>query len=70
MAYLNSKLNENNWTYSLAEVTIGTLLAKGSQKWSRLCDATNSLNSTAVQPQQVNGGSKFVLLLLRFGWRT
>ena len=36
MAHLNSKLNENHWTYSLAEITIGKLLARGSQKWSCL----------------------------------
>ena len=63
-------LDENHWTHSLAEITMGKLLARGSQKWSCLDDATKSLNSAAVQPQQVNGGSKFVLLILRFRWRT
>ena len=69
MAYLNEKLNENSWTYSLAEISIGKPLARGSQKWSCVGDATNSLKSTAVQPQQVHDGSKLVLLMLRFRWR-
>ena len=70
MVYLDSKLNENDWMYSLAEITIKKLLERGSQKWSCFDDATKSRNSAAALPKQVNGGSNFVLPMLRFTWRT